>query len=79
MTKKRFIKLLMSHGKQPREARMIALRYNARGMSYKKAYNFYYAETSLMRAILKIGKVSIKLGDSITNAAQSLKKFIESA
>lgn len=39
MTKKRFIKLLMSQGASRNEARMLAYWYNLRGISYADAYS----------------------------------------
>ena len=41
MTKKRFIKLLMSQGIQRNSARAIAKSYNDRKIPYKKAYRIH--------------------------------------
>lgn len=77
MTKKRFIKLLMSHGEQIHRARAIAFLYNARNISYKEAYSDYLLKTAMTRAFSRMSQVAKNLGDSIKNVAQSLKKFAE--
>ncbi|MBO5969007.1 MAG: hypothetical protein J6S14_10985 [Clostridia bacterium] len=77
MTRKRFIKLLMSHGETPRSARAIAFLYNVSGTPYKKAYSDYCVKTSMQRAFASLGKAALKCGESISKVAQSLKKLTE--
>lgn len=77
MTKKRFVKLLMSHGEQIREARTIALRYNARGIPYKEAYSDYRLKKAVTRAFANASKAAVALGERVANVALSLKKFAE--
>ena len=75
MTKKRFIKLLMSHGEQINRARAIAFLYNARGIPYKEAYRDYLFRTSFIRSMSKLGEACARLGTNIASAAQSLGKL----
>lgn len=49
MTRKRFIKLLMSHGETLHSARAIAFLCNVKNMPYKKAYSDYLIKTRLTR------------------------------
>lgn len=52
MTRKRFIKLLMSHGISRNKAVEIAADYNSRNVPYKKAYK----ATGLARTLMDLGK-----------------------
>lgn len=49
MTRKRFIKLLMSHGESKRKAQKIAYMYNVSGKSYKDAYFNYCGQVFFHR------------------------------
>ena len=77
MTKKRFIKLLMSHGEPIHTARAIAFLYNSRNISYKEAYSDYLTKIVLTKAFSKLSQVAKTLGDNVKNVAQSFKKLAE--
>jgi hypothetical protein len=76
MTRKRFVKLLMSHGEKPRDARAIAFKYNARGVPYKEAYRDYRLRR-VSRSFVRLSISCKKLCYGLTRAAQALKKFLE--
>ena len=77
MTKKRFIKLLMSHGEQPHKARAIAFIYNSYKTPYKKAYSDYLLQVGTKRSFAKLSASCAKLGEGLIKCAQSLKKLTE--
>lgn len=52
MTRKRFIKLLISYGQQRNEAAQIAKSYNAKGFSYEEAHNDCYIKFQLANDII---------------------------
>jgi hypothetical protein len=71
MTKKRFIKLLMSHGEQISQARKIALYYNSRKIPYATAYPSYRLENSFK----KLGEASKRMSVSLNNLTKAINKF----
>ena len=77
MTKKRFIKLLMSHGEQIHRARAIAFLYNSRNIPYKKAYSDYLIKVRTRRAFSQLAKAVAKVGESIRAMTVSLEKLTE--
>lgn len=62
MTRKRFIKLLMSHGESKRGAYGKAHLYNILGMPYKNAYANYIVKKSLREAIESYRQAWINFG-----------------
>ena len=76
MTRKRFVKLLMSYGEKPRDARAIAFKYNACGVPYKEAYRDYRFR-HVSRSFVRFGISCKKLCCELTRAAQAVKKFSE--
>ena len=77
MTKKRFIKLLMSHGESIHSARVIAFLYNANNIPYKKAYYEYLIRCGLKNAFSQLTKTMVKLGESFKTIGKSLEKLTE--
>ena len=77
MTRKRFIKLLMSHGEQIHRAKAIAFLYNSRGIPYKKAYSDYLIKIGINKAFSRMAKAAAKAGESIKTITISLGKFAE--
>lgn len=77
MTKKRFIKLLMSNGEQPRRARAIASLYNDLSIPYKKAYSDYLIQSGIARAFSRMGEAAQKAGESLRSMTIQLRKLAE--
>lgn len=71
MTKKRFVKLLMSKGIQRNEAQKIAALYNSRNISYSTAYKLYVLSSSVKNS------VAILLG-AIENFSAAIKQTKDS-
>ena len=71
MTRKRFIKLLMSHGKQRNEVEVIAHLYNIWGTPYSKAYRDFLLKHSFDIACKR-------LEDSFANATENIRKLCAS-
>ena len=65
MTKKRFVKLIMSQGIQRNEANKIAESYNSRGFSYMSAYRNFLIKTSLRESFEIFGEVVHKAAENI--------------
>lgn len=61
MTRKRFIKLLMSCGETPKMARAIAYLYNINGTPYKKAYSDYSRKTRVKTAMNSLAEIAKEL------------------
>lgn len=78
MTRKRFIKLLMSHGETPKSARAIALLYNASKTPYKEAYSDYLLRTRVKKVMCVLGRVAVALGDTFRIFADNCKKLADS-
>lgn len=79
MTKKRFIKLLMSKGEQRNEAQKIAARFNARKYDYQTAYSDYFIKTQILAAFSKLGRAASEatiklkeLGETIKNVSNQI-------
>lgn len=77
MSKKRFIKLLMSHGEQIHQARAIAFLYNARNIPYKEAYSDYLVKIAMRRAFVQLVEAANTAGKNIKAMAISLGKLTE--
>lgn len=75
MTRKRFIKLLMSHGETPHSARTIAFLYHSKNMSYKNAYSDYLLKTSIKRSFKRISKAVVECGRDLAIVATALNKL----
>ena len=71
MTRKRFIKLLMSRGEQRDQARAIAFLYNVSGTPYKKAYSDYLLKTSLKRVAKNLSRAFGLVGKNIQSFVQA--------
>lgn len=78
MTRKRFIKLLMSRGVPRNRARAIAFLYNASGTPYKKAYSNYLLKTSFKSAISNLTKAIVTFSDKLNKTTKSFNKLAES-
>ena len=78
MTRKRFVKLLMSHGETPKSARTIALLYQSNKMPYKKAYSDYLFKTSFKRAMSRMAMSAAEATKSIKKVAEACKKMATS-
>lgn len=77
MTRKRFIKLLMSHGKQRNEAQAMAFYYNLRNTPYAKAYSDFLTKHSLSLAFRRFGECANKAGISLSLLNRSFNNFKE--
>ena len=75
MTRKRFIKLLMSHGESKRKAQKIAYMYNVSGKSYKDAYFNYCGQGffTVSASCEKLKTALVNLGVSVQSLAKNLK------
>lgn len=71
MTRKRFIKLLMSHGISRNEAVKIAADYNSRNIPYKTAYVKEVARKTKPRILID----TEKFAKAVTAANVALKEF----
>lgn len=76
MTKKRFIKLLMSHGEQRNEAQIKAMQYNSRNIPYAKAYRIYLAFDLNLR---KLKAAAAEFANGIRQGICSILKLKEGA
>ena len=75
MTRKRFVKLLMSHGITRNEAQTIAKRYNARSFSYKHAYRTFLLTHSIKQNFKKMGEAFKMASASIRQVSASFDKL----
>ncbi len=75
MTRKRFIKLLMSHGETLHSAKTIAYLYRSRDMSYKNAYSDYLSKTSIKRSFERLSKAAVKCGKALTSVVTAFNKL----
>ena len=71
MTRKRFIKLVMSCGVQKRTAQKIALHYHAENFSYKDAYSCFCVRR-FKRATLEISVSCQKATEALSKLTQAL-------
>ena len=69
MTKKRFIKLLMSQGTQRNEAQIIAMFYNAHNTPYEIAYKYICSRKRIISAIEPIT-------ENIKNGFKAMRKAL---
>ena len=75
MTRKRFIKLLMSHGETLHSARAIAFMYNATNTPYKKAYSDYLTKTKLTRLSRKLSLAFQGFSSNLQSAVQAFNRL----
>lgn len=75
MTRKRFIKLVMSYGKQRNEANTIAALYRLRGLPYKEAYKDYRLIYGFQSALNNLSKSARAFGDNIRKVAAAAEKM----
>lgn len=75
MTRKRFIKLLMSHGEQIHRAQAIAFLYNSRGIPYREAYADYYVKTSLTLALRSVSNSIVSVSNSFREMVSAFNEF----
>ncbi len=73
MTRKRFIKLLMSWGESKRRAQTIAYLYHLRGEPYKSAYADYVLKKSLRVCCERLGNAFRKHGLAINGLTAAVK------
>lgn len=76
MTKKRFIKLLMSKGIQRNEAQKIAARYNLRNIPYEKAYSDFLLKNGVSLAFKRLGQQAENLNAALRNISCAAKQAI---
>ena len=76
MSRKRFIKLLMSKGESLHSARAIAFLYNSSKKPYKKAYQEYLLRHSTQKAFESFSRSMRSFGDSIAVVSENFYKFI---
>jgi hypothetical protein len=75
MTRKRFIKLLMSQGESRNSAIAIAFLYNATNTPYKKAYLDYLIKTRLLRSSIDLSLAFQRCGSSLQSVAQAFNRL----
>lgn len=73
MTRKRFIKLLMSRGLQRNEAQKKAQQYKSKNVSYSEAYMHFCVAVSFAN----LAKGFNNFGECIRKATAGLAKFAE--
>lgn len=71
MTRKRFIKLVMSKGKQRNEANKIAQSYNAKKIPYSRAYISFQVANNFA----EISKAAQKIPTVFKELAKSIGRF----
>lgn len=76
MTKKRFIKLLMSTGVQRNKARQMALSYNSQNIPYANALDFYVS-TTVSGVFRALGEALEGVTIAMSKVVQSFKNFTE--
>ena len=75
MTRKRFIKLLMSQGVSRNNAVTIAYCWNLRGVPYERAYRNFLLNHSVKKAFSRLGEAICKVGVSQKELSKSLLKL----
>ncbi len=73
MTRKRFVKQLMSVGMQRNEANAVAFSYNLKGVPYQKAL----AHETFKYNLRNIGKALVDFAQSLKQATESFKAMAE--
>lgn len=71
MTRKRFIKLLMSNGEQRNKAQAIAMLYNVSKISYKRAYSDYLLKSGVKKSFVRLGEACRKASESLCGLVRS--------
>ena len=79
MTRKRFIKLMMSHGEQKRTAQAAAYLYNARNVPYAKAYPDYRIRVQIRKAFRRLGEACARALQSIRKTARAFELLKDGA
>jgi hypothetical protein len=77
MTRKRFVKLLMSHGITRNDANEIAYSYNARNILYEQAYRTFLLTHSIKLNFKKLGDAFYMASVPIRQATVSFEKLKE--
>lgn len=75
MTKKRFIKLVMSKGKGRNEAQKIASEFNSRRTPYDKAYKIFRIFNCLEATFIKCKAAAKRLVDAVMSAIREFEKM----
>ncbi len=75
MTRKRFIKLLMSRGETPRSARAKANLYNKNNVPYEKAYWRWYGQNEFVRASKCAAKALKSVAKALKNVLKEVRGF----
>ncbi len=76
MSKKRFIKLLMSKGIQRNEAQKIAARYNSCNIPYEKAYSDFLLKNGVAFAFKRLGQYFTNLNAALSNLSYTAKQAL---
>lgn len=74
MTRKRFIKLVMSCEVQKRTAQKLALHYHAENLSYEDAFSIFYC-TRFRAATLELALKSKKAIEALENLANAFREM----
>lgn len=74
MTRKRFIKLIMSHGVSRNDALGLVAYYNFANIPYKRAYLDFMIKNSF----ITLGKAIYKMGESLSTTKLAFMKMAES-
>ena len=78
MTRKRFVKLLMSKGYSRNEAQQKAVHFNSRHIPYKRAYSLYRFKgftKNIIEAMSKIATASVVATTSLKEFAERYKEY----
>lgn len=77
MTRKRFIKLAMSHGMSRNEAQRNAECLNKSNVPYRFAYNLMFFEVRFGAFLKAMGTCAQELAYKLNECGMSLREFIE--
>ena len=77
MTRKRFIKLAMSRGMSRNRAVELAAYYNFANVPYERAYYSFMPTFIMQNSFERLSKAVGKMGESLSSAVLSFKKFGE--
>ena len=75
MTRKRFIKLLMSNSVERNIAQKIAVDYNARNIPYENAIKRWRLEFSMTAAFAKVSNAAIKAARTFSKCGFLMKNL----
>lgn len=77
MTRKRFVKLLMSHGITRNEAQTIAKRCISQHLSYEQAYRNFLLKQSVINSFRRLGESFQVANVSFRTLTKSIEKLKE--